>query len=192
MDSEKWRKPICDQLAELSREDIQPLTKFLSDHNPSLVCHILYVLGKIGHPSTVKYLKILVNHKDPRIREETLQVLSNLGMKGKDLVLKFLNDPSPAIRGKASLSLAKVAKNEAANLLLDIILSENFYKRELKEKTSFFKALAETDSKEAIPVLKKISKKRSWFQRAKWNEMRLCAANTLRIMETEKREVPSN
>jgi HEAT repeat protein len=192
VDSGKWRKVICDHLAELSREDIQPLTKFLSDHNPSLVCHILYVLGKISHPSTVKYLNSLVSHEDPKVREETLQVLSKLGKKGKDLILKFLDDPLPGIRGKASLFLAKVAKNEAVNLLLDIILSESFYKRELQEKASFFKALAETNSKEAIPVLKKISKKRSWFQKAKWNEMRLCAANTLKIMETEKREAPSN
>jgi len=33
-----------------------------------------------------------------------------------------------------------------------------------------------------VPILKKIAKKRRWFQREKWNEMRQCAANTLKMM----------
>jgi len=182
LDSGKWRKVVCDHLAELCREDIQPLSKFLSDRNTLLICHILYILGKIGHPSTVKYLKSLVVHEDPKVREETLQVLSKLGEKGKDLMLKFLGDSLAGIRGKASLSLARIAKNEAVKPLLDIILSEDFYKRDFNEKASFFRALAETGSKEAIPILEKIAKKRRWFQKAKWDEMRLCASNTLKIM----------
>jgi HEAT repeat protein len=192
LDSGKWRKVICDQLAKLCQEDIQPLSKFLSDQNTLLVCHILYVLGKIEHPSTVKYLKNLVVHEDPKVREEALQVLIKFGEKGKDLILKFLEDSLAGIRGKASLSLARIAKNEAVKPLLDIILSEDFYKRDFNEKASFFRALAETGSKEAIPILEKIAKKRRWFQKAKWDEMRLCAGNSLKIMEADKGATLSN
>jgi hypothetical protein len=42
--------------------------------------------------------------------------------------------------------------------------------------------LGETGSKEAIPVLKKIAKERRWFQKTKWDEMRQCANNTLKMM----------
>ena len=185
LDSGKWRKVICDYIVELCREDIQPLTKFLSDRDPLLVWHILYILEKIGHPSTVKYLKNLVVHENPKVREETLQVLNKLGEKGKDFILKFLEDSLAGIRGKASLSLARVAKNEAVKPLLDIILSEDFYKRDFNEKASFFKALGETGSKEVIPILEKIAKKKRLFQKAKWDEMRVCAANTLKIMEAD-------
>jgi hypothetical protein len=66
--------------------------------------------------------------------------------------------------------------------LTEIIISEDFYKRDYKEKASFFRALGETGSKEVIPVLKGIAKKRNWFQREKWNEMRQCAVNTLKMM----------
>jgi len=192
LDSGRWRKVICDHLAELCREDIQPLSKFLSDHNPLLVCHILYTLGKIGHPSTVKYLRNLVVHGDPKVREETLQVLSKLGDKGKDLIPKFLEDSLAGIRGKASLSLARIVKNEAVKPLLDIILSEEFYKRDFNEKSSFFRALGETGSKEVIPILEKIAKTRRWFQKAKWDEMRLCATNTLKFMEADQGTALSN
>jgi hypothetical protein len=182
LESGKWRKAICDQMVELSREEIQLLSKFLSDHNPFLVSHILYILGKIGDPSAVKYLEALVSHKDLKVREETLQVLNKFGDKGKDLIQKFLKDSVSGLRGKAALFLARQAKVGAVKPLTEIILSEDFYKRDYEEKASFFRALGETGSTEVIPILKKIAKQRRWFQKTKWNEMRQCATNTLRML----------
>ena len=182
LESGKWRRVICDQIAELSREEIQPLIKFLSDHNPFLVCHILYILGKIGHPSTVKYLGNLVTHEDLKVREDTLQVLNKFEGKGKDLIQKFLIDSASGIRAKAALLLARNTKAAAVKPLTEIILSEDFYKRDYEEKASFFRALGETGSDEVIPTLKKIAKKRRWFQKANWHEMRQCATNTLKMM----------
>ncbi len=187
LESGKWRKVICDLLAELSREEIQPFIKFLSDPNYFLVCHILYILGKIGHPSTIKYLGNLAIHEDSKVREETLQVLRKFGERGMDLVQKFLKDPAPEIRTKASLIFARMAKDEAVKPLAGIILSEDFYKRDYEEKASFFRALGETGSKEVIPVLKKILGKRKWLQKGKWDEMRLCATNTLKMIGVDER-----
>ena len=182
LESGKWRKTICDQMVELSREEIQPLSKFLSDRNPFLVSHILYVLGRIGDPSAVKYLGNLVSHEDLKVREETLQVLNKFGDKGKDLIQKFLRDSAPGMRAKAALFLARHGKVAAVKPLTEIILSEDFYKRDYEEKASFFRALGETGSKEVIPILKKIANKRRWFQKTKWNEMRQCATNTLKML----------
>jgi len=186
VESGKWRKAICDVLAELSREDIKPLVKFLADPNPFVVCHILYILGKIGHPSTIKYLGNLAVHPDAKVREETLQILKKLNGQGKDLLHKFLNDPLPEMRAKASLIFAKVAKEAAAKPLLGIIRSEEFFKRDYEEKSSFFKALGETRAPEVIPVLKEIARKKRWFQKGKWEEMRVCARNTLRMFGAEE------
>ncbi len=182
LESGKWRKTICGQLATLCREEIQPLIKFLSDHNPLLVCQILYILGNIGDPSTVNHLGDLVTHKDLKVREETVLILNKFGEKGMELMQRFLMDPISGIRAKAALVLARNAKAEAVKPLTDIILSEGFYKRDYKEKASFFRALGETGSKEVIPTLREISKKRRFFGREKWNEMRQCALNTLKML----------
>jgi len=183
LESGKWRKTICGQLTELCRGNIQPLSKFLSAPNPLLVCQILYILGNIGDPSVVNYLRNLVPHTDLKVREETLQILSKFGEKGNDLIQRFLMDSVSGIRAKAALLLARNAKGEAVKPLTDIILSEDFYKRDYKEKASFFRALGETGSKEVIPTLKGIAKKRSLFQREKWNEMKQCAINTLKMLD---------
>lgn len=189
MESGKWRKAICDVLIELSQEEIQPLVKYLKDPNPFLVSHVLYIIGRIKHPSTLKYLEGLTDHKDQRVREELLQVLNKFGDKGKDLIYKLLKDPSPEVRAKASIFFARAANRGATQPLMEIILSEDFFKRGYEEKAAFFKALAEAGSVEVIPTLKKISKKRRWFQREKWNEMRLCASNALKMIEANKSKV---
>jgi hypothetical protein len=124
----------------------------------------------------------LVAHKDLKVREETLQVLNRSGDKGRGLIQTFLRDSVSGIRSKAALILAKNAKAEAVKSLTEVILSEDFYKRDYDEKASFFRALGETGSKEVIPMLKKMAKRRRWFQRARWDEMRQCANNTLKMM----------
>ncbi|MCJ7642665.1 MAG: HEAT repeat domain-containing protein [Desulfobacterales bacterium] len=189
LESPKRKKVVSDLLVILAREDITPLLKFLSDRNSLLVCHILYILGKIGNPSALKHLGNLTGHSDLKVREETLQMLVKFGEKGKDLIQRFLKDPAPEVRGKASIALARAVRVHAVKPLTEIILSEDFHKRDYEEKVYFFKALGETGSEEAIPVLEQIAKKKNWFKKAKWEEMRICATNTLRMMETEKRAV---
>jgi hypothetical protein len=188
LESGKWRKILCDLLVELCQNDIQPLIKFLSDRNPVVVLHMLFVLGKIEHPSTIRSLGPLVSHPDAKVREETLQVLNRFGEKSRDLLVRFLKDPVPEIRGKASIGLARAAKQHALKPLTEIILSEDFHKRDYDEKVAFFRALGETGSKEAIPILKQIANKRTWFKKARWEEMKSCAAHTLRMMEMNRRQ----
>jgi hypothetical protein len=186
LESERWRNLVCERLSELCREEIEPLGKFLSDSNSFFVSQILHILGRVGHPSTLKYLGGLVNHEDPNVRKETLKLIPKFGEKGKNLIRKFLTDSVPEIRGKASLMFAKMAKDRAVKPLMEIILSEDFYRRDFKEKASFFRALGETGSEEAIPILKKFAKRRRWFKKTKWDEMEVCAANTLRMMGVDK------
>jgi hypothetical protein len=182
LESGKWRKIVTDLLTELSRDDIQPLTPFLSDRNSNVVRQIFSILEKVNHPSTPKYLGSLVTHPDLRLREAALQLMTQFGDKSKDLVLRFLKDPAAEIRAKASILLARTVKQQAAKPLMEIILSEEFYKRDYEEKASFFRALGETGSKEVIPVLQKIASKKNLFSKGKWEEMRVCANNTLRMM----------
>ncbi len=182
LESVKWRKVICDRLAELTQTEVQPLARYLSEPNPFVVSHILYILGNVGHPSTPKYLGPLITHSDVKVREETIKLIAKFEEKGKDLLQKFLKDPQPEIRGKASLALAKAVRGQAMKPLAEVILSEDFFKRSYEEKASFFKAMGETKSPEAIPILKGIAKKRRWFQKAKWDEMRQCASMALKMM----------
>lgn len=184
--SGKWRKIISDKIAELCKGDINQLVKYLSDPDPFFVSHILYIIGKIGNPNSLRYLDGVIYHKDAKVREIILNLINKFGYKGSELLKRFLEDPVPEIRMKASIMFAKTAKQKAIEPLRQIILSKDFYKRDYQEKLSFFKALSETGSTDVIPILKKIANKRKWFNRAKWNEMRVCAKNTLKMLGVNK------
>jgi HEAT repeat protein len=79
-----------------------------------------------------------------------------------------------------------MAKEQAVRPLVEKILSEEFYMRSYDEKVSFFKALGETGSPKAIPVLEEIVKKKRWFNKGQWEEMRTCAVNTLKMIRAVK------
>jgi hypothetical protein len=189
LDSVKWRKVICDFLASLAAGNIKPLVRFLSDPNPVVVFHVLYILGKVGDPTTVPCLAPLVNHRDRKVRDVTLHLLIRFGETGVDLIRKFLKDPVAEIRARASVSLGRIAKDHAVRPLMEIVLSEDFHKRAHEEKAAFFRALGETRSKEAIPFLQEIAQKKNWFKGSKWNEMRPCAVIALKMMTAEDRPV---
>jgi hypothetical protein len=78
-----------------------------------------------------------------------------------------------------------MTKQQAVKPLMEIILSEEFYKRDYEEKASFFRALAETGSQEVIPILQKIAGKKNLFSKGKREEMRVCATNTLKMMAAQ-------
>jgi len=185
VESAKWKKAITDRIVRLCQQDIQPVVAYLTDPNPALVIQILAILRTLAHPSTAKFLSPLIRHGDPKVREETIELLGHLGEKGKDLLQKFLEDPVPYLRGKASILFARTAREEAVTPLSEIVLSKGFLDREFEEKLSFFKALAASGSERAVPILEKIARKRSLFRRAKWKEMRQLAEKTLQWMREE-------
>lgn len=183
--SPRWRNAISERILALCNEDIQPLVRYLGDPNPALATQILTLLRTLANPSTVKYLGPLIRHGDPKVREETIELLGQLGEKGKELLQKFLQDPLPPLRAKASILFARAAREEALAPLSEIVLSREFLQRDPEEKLSFFKALTASGSPKAIPVLEKIIRKRSFLQRAKWKEMRQLAQRALKWIEEE-------
>ena len=186
LDAERWRKAVRELLVQFCKEEIKPLVKFLSDSGISFISDLLYIFGKVKHPSTLKYLTNLAYHENTKIREEVLRLATVFEEKGKGLVQKFLWDPLPEIRGKAALIFARIAKDQAVKALVEIILSEDFYTRSYDEKVSFFKALGETKSQKAIPILEQIINKKSWFKNRQLEEMRTCAENTLKMIGAGK------
>jgi uncharacterized spore protein YtfJ len=186
MNVQRWKKVIRERLVELCKQEIKPLVKFLSDSRTSFISDLLYILRKVEHPSTLKYLTNLAYHEDHKVREDVLALAPVFEDGKQGLIRKFLWDPLPEIRGKAALVFARIAKDRAVNPLVEIILSEDFYLRNYDEKISFFKALGETKSPKAIPILEQIIKKRNWLKNRQLEEIKSCAENTLKMIRVGK------
>ena len=187
LESPKARKLIAEIIGRKVKGDLEMLTPFLKDKSWIVVCYAINIIGNSGDRNATKYLAQTINHPDERVRRTVLKALSQYGSKEiKGLLIKMLNDDTSYIRSQAVIHLARSFKHEALKPILAVIQSEPFLDRDFSEKAAFFRALGEIRSNEPLPVLRKILKKKSWFQRSKWDELQVCAIGALRMIGTEE------
>jgi len=155
-----------------------------------LVRNIVYILGRIGKKEAVPYVGKALQHQDMRVRREALQALGLIGgSEAMEYAIGSLDDPDIKIRETAALNLGKMGE-EALAPLAESMQSKDFHKKELREIKAYFKALGMIRSDHSIPLLYSLLEKRKWFGRAKADEIRASAIETLvRIGTQEAREV---
>lgn len=179
----KTRRVICDALAEIGKNSIELFTPFIDDKRWFLVRNITYILGRIGKEQSVPYVQKILNHQDPRVRREAILALGLIGgQKAVSLLIRALTNGDPKIRAIAAINLGKFGKSAGLNALLESVQSKDFQKRDSMEIKAFFDAIGMIGSAEAIPVLKELLEKKSWFGRGVTDEIRIGAANALAMI----------
>jgi hypothetical protein len=187
--SSKPRRIICDALSKVGKDSIELMAPFLEDNRWYLVRNIVYILGRIGREEAVPLIGKAIQHGDVRVRREALQALGLIGgSEAMQYMIRSLEDKDIKIRGTAALNLGRMGEKALAPLT-ERMLSKEFYKKESQEIKAFFKALGMIRSNHAIPLLYSLLEGRKWFGRAKAEEIRACAIETLvRIGTKEAKE----
>lgn len=190
LSSSKPRRIICDALSKVGKNSIDLMTPFLRDKRWYLVRNIVYILGRIGKKEAVPYVGKALQHQDMRVRREALQALGLIGgPEAMEYTIGSLDDPDIKIRETAAINLGKMGE-EALAPLAERMQSKDFYRKELREIKAHFKAMGMIRSDHSIPLLYSLLEKRKWFGRAKADEIRASAIETLvRIGTQEAREV---
>ena len=188
--SSKPRRIICDALSKVGRNSIEQMTPFLEDDRWYLVRNIVYILGRIGRKEAGPFIGKALQHQDMRVRREAIQALGLIGgPEAMKYMIRSLEDRDIKIRGIAALNLGRMGE-EASGPLMERMGSKEFFKKDVAEIRSYFKAIGMIRSDHAIPLLYSLLERRKWFGRAKADEIRACAIETLvRIGTQEAREV---
>jgi HEAT repeat protein len=190
LSSSKPRRIICDALSKVGKNGVERMAPFLEDERWYLVRNIVYIFGRIGRKEAIPYIAKALQHTDVRVRREALQALGFIG--GSDAMqhmIRSLEDKDVKIRGVAALNLGRMGE-EALASLTERMLSKEFHKKELEEIKAFFKAIGMIRSNNSIPVLYSFLEGKKWFGRAKADEIRGCAIESLvRIGTPEAKEV---
>jgi len=186
----KPRRIICDALSKVGKNSIELMAPFLEDKRWYLVRNIVYILGRIGRKEAVPFIGKALQHEDVRVRREALRALGLIGgPEAMQNMIRSLEDQDIKIRGNAALNLGRMGE-EALAPLTERMLSKEFYKREMQEIKAFFKAVGMIRSNHSISLLYSLLEGRKWFGRAKTDEIRTCAVETLvRIGTQEAKEV---
>ncbi len=177
------RKLVIDALIFLGGKDIVTLARGLSDDRWYVVRNIIYILRKIGDKRAVDHLLKTVKHGDLRVRKEVIRTLGELGGAGVLQALReCLDDPEPEVRSAALKALANMGSEAAKRIILNRVSDKAFRDKDFAEKREHFEALSRWKDGEIFNFLVGTLKNRTFFGRAKTDEVRACAAYCLGLL----------
>ena len=179
------RRMVCNVLADLGKERFEMVTRGLSDHRWYVVRNVVGVLGKIGDPKALPYLKDTIKHDEVKVRRETIRTLELIGgPEAAQVLLLALNDPSPRLRIKAINLLGKVGEKNVLEPILKIVKDKYFKNKSEEEKKAYLFSLAGLGRSQVVQDLKKIIRKGRWFIREKDMETKILTIKALGLINT--------
>jgi len=126
---DQWvRKSAGEVLIQIGEVAIAPLLQELEEPQISIeaTCDMLHVLGEIKSPQwrapLVKILKSYTSHRQPKIREQAVHTLCQIGgTEGEDYFISSLHDPNLEVRKRAIWCLGMIKSLRGAKKMMDTL-----------------------------------------------------------------------
>jgi hypothetical protein len=129
----------------------------------------------------------LLSMAKPGVRVGVLQILSAAGTPGLERILQTsLEDEDSRVRLTAAELYCSSFTVKALQPLLQILLTDEFEKRDFDEQAYFYEAMAKSSPTEVFPFLEKTICRRNWFAPPKWRIQKACALRALGMIPIEK------
>jgi HEAT repeat protein len=179
------RRMVCEVLADLGKEHFEMVARGVTDHRWYVVRNVVGILGRIGNPKALTYLKDTIKHDELQVRRETIRTLELIGgSEATQILLLALDDSSPRIRIRAINLLGKIGDNKVLEPLLKIVKDKEFKNKSEEEKKAYLFTLAEIGGNQVVPDLKKIARRGNWFARERDLETKVLAIKSLGLINT--------
>jgi HEAT repeat protein len=138
------------------------------------------ILGEIRAPESAACLPPLLHHRDVRVARETIRSLTKIGGSGAlNILLPLVEGENQELSRQALLSLGIMKNPAAVPTLLKLIDRPDPLVKQAELKKGAMKALGEIGAPEAIPPLVSILRRRKWWRRMQFDEVRAAAATAL-------------
>jgi HEAT repeat protein len=171
------RRYLVEFLAQQDAAAIPLLARYLEDKRWYMVRNAAFTLGEIRDPSSLKDLTPLLDHGELRVRRVAMRAITRIGGQGAlQILLGVAQGDDPDLRRLALLSLGALKEPSAIPFLLKTVLRSDPWLKTLGEKRDALKALGEIGSEDALPVLLQVLRRRPFFGRARFDELRTWAA----------------
>jgi len=183
----KARRALCEALVELIGADLEPIVKRLDDPRWFVARNLVYILRWSGSRSAVPYLRRMLEHPHPRVRQETLRAMEAIGMaRSAEFLLRLLESNDDICRTWALERLAALGDSRAAERLWKVIRTREFRERTWNNKRAYFEALGRCGPPAMLPAVQALYERRGWFEKPKDLEMRAGAAIALGLLGGEQ------
>jgi HEAT repeat protein len=179
------RSMVCTVLENWGEKSIELLSKGVYDRRWYVVRNIVGVLGRIGSPLAIPYLKRTIGHEDLRVRKQTLEALSKIkGEEVNSILLSILEDPEEKLRVRAARFLSERPCQEVVDYISNLVTRKEFRDKSQEEKKVLLETLAHTGKDEAVNIFKKMVLKKTWFKKEKQKETSYLALKALASVNT--------
>ena len=179
------RSMVCTVLENWGEKSIELLSKGVYDRRWYVVRNIVGVLGRIGSPLAIPYLRRTIGHEDLRVRKQTLEALSKIkGEEVNSILLSILEDPEEKLRVRAARFLGERPCQEVVDYVSNLVTRKDFRDKSQEEKKILLETLAHTGKDEAVNLFKKMVLKKTWFKKEKQKESSYLALKALASVNT--------
>ncbi len=174
------RKSLTEVLIRQGTTAMPVLLEYIQDGRWFVVRNAVAILGEIRREEATDSLKNALQHRDGRVRRETIRALTKIGgTNAIGILLRTVSGDDPEMRQQALLSLGAMKVTAAVPTLVNLVITLPNAPKTLNTKKEAMKALGEIGSSEATPALIEILNKRNFWRRAATEEVRTSAAQAL-------------
>ncbi|MHB8709130.1 MAG: HEAT repeat domain-containing protein [Desulfuromonadales bacterium] len=174
------RKILADVLVRTGTAAVPVLQEHLFDDRWYVVRNAVTILGEIRSQDSLPHLTPLLEHRDIRVRRETIRALTKIGgQRAVNILLQAAESDDQELRRQALLSLGAIRAASAIPTLLKLIEQPELSRRAVDIKKDAIRALGEIRSSDAVTPLLKILARHSLLRRALNDELREAAVIAL-------------
>jgi HEAT repeat protein len=181
------RKYLAEVLIRQSEAALPILLEYLDDDRWFVTRNAVVIIGEIRNDMATDYLKEVMNHRDVRVRRETIRSLTKIG--GTDaigILLRTVAGDDIEMSKQALLSLGAMKCTAAVPTLINLIRTMGTSAKTVPTKKEAIKALGEIGSTEATSALIETLKKKSIWKRRITDELRASSALALSLIGGEE------
>ncbi|MCD6161250.1 MAG: HEAT repeat domain-containing protein, partial [candidate division Zixibacteria bacterium] len=183
----KARRAVCSVLAELGKEQVDIIARGLDDERWFVVRNVIMVLGEIGNPKIINFLKKTIRHPDFRVRKETLKAAARLDMNERDdFLILSLSDPDIKIQLFSLDNIVKTKCRRAFKAIEHIIKDKKFRDRTPEQIRKFLETYAAIGQDDALPFLASLTKKKLFFSSGKMDRINFIAIDSIAKIKTNE------
>lgn len=178
--SYKARESVCAVLAELGKEQLDLIARGLDDDRWYVVRNVVMVLGQIGTPNIVNYLKKTIRHQDYRVRKETVSAAARINTpESADFMILALSDADAKIQMSSLDYLIEKNCTRAFRAVENVVKDKKFKDRPPEQVKKFIEGYSLLGQDKALPHLKQLASRRLLFGSSREERLKLLAIGAL-------------
>ena len=177
------RKYLAEILIRQGEAALPVLLEYLDDDRWFVARNAVVILGEMRNETATDYLKGVLNHRDVRVRRETIRSLTKIGgTNAIGILLRTVAGDDVEMSKQALLSLGAMKCTAAVPTLINLIRTMSTSAKTVPTKKEAIKALGEIGSDESIVALIETLQKKSIWKRRMIDELRATSALALSLI----------